>query len=68
MTPRAELPVRAARVRMELADLDIEAKIINQRRDALAKELDDLVTELNVEQIAKDYPAFERELLKISFV
>ena len=59
---------RRARLRSELADHDIKAKAINLRRDQVAKELETLVIEMNVEQMVTDYPAFERELLKMSFV
>jgi archaellum component FlaC len=59
---------RKARLRSELDELETEAKAIAMRRDQVAKELDTLTIEMNVQQMTEDYPAFERELLKMSFV
>lgn len=59
---------RKARLQSELDDLETEAKVIALRRDQVAKELETLVIEMNVATMTQDYPAFERELLKMSFV
>jgi len=59
---------RRARLRSELDALETEAKVIALRRDQVAKELETLVIEMSVETMIEEYPAFERELLRIRFV
>lgn len=59
---------RRARLRAELDELETEAKVIALRRDQVAKELETLVIEMSVEQMIEEYPAFERELLKMELV
>ncbi len=62
---REEIQVMRARLRLELDSLNVDASVINRRRDDIAKKLDDLTIELRVSEMASAYPAYERELLKM---